>query len=109
MIPIKHIKIERCECGGIPVREEINGFNAEERKFSCGRLVVLRGGNTTNFYVEDFTKCPNSDEGKAKKAAIASLLSELQATCDQYNHDVDDVVLADVKSSINNSLSWRLR
>ncbi len=111
MILLTHISLEQCECGATPVEESVAGWHVESRKFFCGRHVVLRGGNETNYSVEDYTKCPNSAEGKTKKKAIEDLLTTLLATCDEFDahHTVPAVALEDVKSSIRNSLGWRLR
>jgi hypothetical protein len=108
VINLKHIKLEVCECGGTPVEESIDHWHKEERKFSCGRRIVLRGGNETNYSVEDFTLCPNTAEARLKKLAIADLQKALLIVVDMHK-TVDEGVRADVRAHISNSLAWRLR
>ncbi len=108
-IPIRHIKLERCECGGTPTEEAVNFWGySETRAFSCGRRLVLRGGNETNYSVEEFKTCGRSAAAAAQKVAIEGLLSALLEVCDKHPQ-VEDAVLTDVKNSIRCSLGWRLR
>lgn len=108
MITLKYIKLERCECGGTPTEESIDSWHKESRKFSCGRQIILEGGNPTNYTVRNFRECPHTEKARAQKLATESLLKALLIVCDM-NTLVDVVALEDVKSSIRNSLGWRLR
>lgn len=105
---LKHIKLECCECGATPTEEAIDTWSAESRKFSCGRWIILRGGNPSNYTLENYRDCPKSEKSKLKMLGVTKLLEELLAVC-KANTVVDKAVLADVECNIRNSLCWRLR
>jgi len=82
---LKVIKQETCACGAEMVSMSIeHAASSEKCAFACGLTLHVTGGNPTNYSVEVWSRCRNSEEVRAEKqrwlAARGGVLAAIDAS-----------------------------